>query len=766
MAQDQLWGSLVKAMTKKIEVPKLGGPTPPPTRGLNPADVTIASQPAPPPPPRRPQRDAPAPPASLGSGGRRASDEAALTGTYRQAAPQADGPVAASPEAALERIAAHLDYLTRASVEKYVEAHGGAGGIVVRRLEALGLAEEGGDWWSAVSAGVAPEILAELLRTAPGMPQHRDAIGMMFEFLLDAEVGSYRAVKAADATGLETGRRLLDVLVDEGTLTDSRAADLATEFYGLRRRRGKKWSPDPNQAGTVTLDMATAFEIVPLTSTDDDDALMLLVMGDPGPVLLEAMKALTGREVKLLVDTPVKFRETLEAWSGQVAAEEKKRLSRGGGRKASKGRSKRTGSPAFRLDQDSFAGINYAPEMVLAILERGTAVGATDIHLEPQAGFMRVRYRLDGILHDVTHLRRNLGEDTISRIKVMSDMDITERRKPQDGHVHQELNGEPYDFRIATVPTSRGERMSIRITAGSKEVPQLDILGLDDWERAKMQDFTKRSHGIVLASGPVGSGKTTSLYASIGELDAQQKNIMTIEDPVEIELPDVSQVHVNYKIGLDFSAGLRALLRQDPNIILVGEIRDDETAKVAVRGSLTGLLVYSSIHANSAAGAITTLYNFDIPPFLLATSLVGVVAQRLVRSICEDCREQYDPDPALLAQAGFEVEPVVETPPPKPKSRAKAKAKKTEEPAEEPTVYYRGRGCDNCYGTGYRGRTGIFEILDISEKMRQLISERAPEVALKELAVEGGMQTLADRGRVRVRRGETTVEEFIRVLYQ
>ncbi|MCP4873239.1 MAG: type II/IV secretion system protein [Proteobacteria bacterium] len=760
-------------MTKKIEVPKIGGPNAPTARGVTAADVAQVTQvtQAPPPPPSGAAtiRETPSPPSARGSSpaGRRASDSAALTGTYRQVAPQTEGPAATSPEAAVERIASHLDYLTRATVEKYLDAHGGGGGPVVRRLAALGLAsDENADWWAAVSEGVDPEILAELLRTAPGMPQHRDVIGMMFEFLLDAEVGGYRTVKAADATALDSGRRLLDVLVEEGTLTDARAADLATEFYGLRRRRGKKWNPDPNQSGTVTCEMAEAFEIVPLTD-GEDEGLTLLVVADPGPVLLEAMKALTGRDVKLLVETPGKFRETLEEWSAQVAKAEKKR--RGGSRSRSR---KRADRPAFRLDQDSFAGISYAPEMVLAILERATSVGATDIHLEPQVSFMRVRYRLDGILHDVTHLKRNLGEDTISRIKVMSDMDITERRKPQDGHVHQVLNDNPYDFRIATVPTSRGERMSIRITAGSKEVPQLDILGLDDWEMDKMQDFTKRSHGIVLASGPVGSGKTTSLYASIGELDAQQKNIMTIEDPVEIELPDVSQVHVNYKIGLDFSAGLRALLRQDPNIILVGEIRDDETAKVAVRGSLTGLLVYSSIHANSAPGAVTTLYNFDIPPFLLATSIVGVVAQRLVRTICEDCREEYEPDPALLTQAGFPPPTSTLPPPPKPKAKAKGKKKAAEaeaaapEEEAEPVIYNRGRGCDNCYGTGYRGRTGIFEILDISEQMRQSISERAPEAELRKMAIEGGMQTLADRGRVRVLRGETTVEEFIRVLYQ
>ena len=690
-----------------------------------------------------------------------------MTETYRSVSPVSAAPAVTNQEAAIERIASHLPYVTRATLEDYLQRHGASGGVVARRLSALGLmsSPSAGDWWSVVNDGLDPEVIGEILRTAPGMPPHRDVNGLMFDFLLDAEVAGYREVKAADARALEEGRRLMEVLVTDGTVTEARAADLAAEFYGLRRRRGKKWEPDPNQAGTVTEELAREFQIVPM-SAGEEDGLTLVVQADPGPVLLEALKQLTGRDVRLMIETAAKFDETLEAWLTSVdEAEKKRRKTRVGSTR--KGRTMRgRGGTAFRLDQDSFAGITYAPEMVQAILEQAANVGATDIHLEPQQDKLRVRFRLDGILHDVTHLRMNLGEDVISRIKVLSDMDITERRKPQDGHVHQMVGGEPYDYRIATVPTSRGERMSIRITAGAKEVPHLDILGLEDWQEEILRDFTKRSHGIVLACGPVGSGKTTTLYASIGELDAQQKNIMSIEDPVEIELPDVSQVHVNYKIGLNFGAGLRALLRQDPNIILVGEIRDDETAKVAVRGSLTGLLVYSSIHANSAPGAVTTLYNFDIPPFLLATSLVGVIAQRLVRGICDDCREEYEPDPALLAQAGFiDAVPPEAPAPTKGRASAKSKAKKAA-PKEEPQRYFRGRGCDNCYGTGYRGRTGIFEILDVNEEMRHAISERSSEAELRRLATEAGMKTLAEAGRVRVRNGQTTVEEFIRVLYQ
>jgi type IV pilus assembly protein PilB len=723
MASDQLWGSLVKAMTTKIEVPKLG------QTDTSPGMPTV---------PPTPQRIEPA-------------------------ARNANAP--ASREGAIQQLANALSYVPRAQIEGYLDDHGGEGGTLMKRLQAIGAVTEitGGAlaWWRAMSNGaLSTELLAEALRTAPGMPRQTDA-GLLFDFLLDAEAGGYKEVKTAQARSLSEGRPLLEVLVEAGALTEARAADLSSEFYGLRRRRGKKWTVDVNARATVTAEVVEAFGVVPI-SDGENDALTLLVQEDPGELLVEPLKKMTGREIRLLVDTASKYTETHDAWQEALASVRK--TSRGSGRARSTSRGKKQGRRGtFRLDQDSFAGITYVPDMVQAILERATEVGATDIHLEPQADGLRVRFRIDSILHDVARLQQTMGEDVISRIKVMSDMDITERRKPQDGHSHQELGGSPFDFRIATVPTSRGERMSIRITAAAKEIPELAELGLNPDEEGMLFDFTKRSHGIVLACGPVGSGKTTTLYASLNQIDALEKNIMTIEDPVEIEMPNVSQVSVNYKIGMDFSAGLRALLRQDPNIILVGEIRDFETAKVAIRGSLTGLLVYSSIHANSAPGAVTTLYNFNIAPFLLATSLVGVVAQRLVRTICTECAHEFEPDAAVLEQAKL---------PPGGTLVDEYGVVWTPEDGEEapagvhPIKYMRGAGCDHCYGTGYAGRTAIFEILDVTEEMRHAISERAPEESLRQLALDNGMNTLADSGRRLVVEGRTTIEEFGRVLYQ
>ncbi|MCO4769846.1 MAG: type II/IV secretion system protein [Deltaproteobacteria bacterium] len=745
-----LWGSLVKAMTRKIDVPGFSGQH----QALRPEDL-------------RPE------PSDEGSSGRRVGDRPPPAPRTRSAE---------SPEKAVERIAAHLNYLSRKVVEDYLESHGSAGGVLGRRLAALGLARRTNTsgasfWWSVLSSGeVDPETLAEILRACPGIPEHHDRNGLLFDYVLDSEIGSYREVKAADKQAFKEGKRLLSALVENETLTEGRAADVTAEFFGLRRKRGSKWVSDPTLGSTVTPEIGHAFQVVPVSNGSQ---VALLSVSHPGAALVETLKKVTGHEVEILIDTPSSFAEVLADWEKAVEAAALARpagRSNSGRMRAPRERTRpRKGTGEFRIDQDSFLGINSPPDMARALMERATAVGATDIHLEPQREGMRARFRLDGILYNVAQLRGLMGEEVLSRVKVMADMDITERRKPQDGHIRVELHGDAYDFRIATVPTTHGERMSIRITAGAKEVPTLDLLNLDAEEDEKLHDFTRRSHGIVLACGPVGSGKTTTLYACLGEVDADQKNIMTIEDPVEIALPHVSQINVNYKIGLDFAKGLRALMRQDPNIILVGEIRDEETAKVAVRASLTGLLVLSTIHANSATGAVTTLYNFNIAPFLLATSLVGVVAQRLVRTICSECREVFEPEPQTLNQAGLTDEwltangylvEVAAEPAPEPAEGEKPKRRRKKKPVVQRPVFHRGRGCDACFGTGYLGRRGIFEILDVTDDMRLAISERKPESLLKQMALDSGMRTLADAGRHRVVSGETTVEEFVRVLYQ
>lgn len=758
MAADngQLWGPLVKALTRKIEVPRFEQPARPSSDGLR---ALLADTPA----------------DSAAVSGRRATDPPVVTASMPAVPPsQPPSATVASSDACIDRIAAHLGSVTRQQVERYLELHSDPKSQLSKRLHALGLIPDGAHaagsslWWMAVARGwVTAEVLAEVLRSCPGMPRFREGQGSLVDHLLEQEAAPYKEVRTAATQALESGRRVTDLLVAASRIDDLRAADLVASFFDLPRGPKGAAQVDPGLASTLSPDLAAAFDVVPMLDADGR-SVVLLAPDDPGPVLLESLQRLSGREISVVIDTPARIDATRQRWEATLRkAKEEEAASRPSPKPSARARvgSRQPTSGGFRLDQDAFVGVNSAPEMARMLMERATSVGATDIHLEPQSQRMRVRFRLDGILYDVANLRIGFGEEVLSRIKVMADMDITERRKPQDGHIQLELTDSRFDFRIATVPTSQGERMSVRITAGSKEIPHLGTLGLDEHEHAIIADFAHRSHGIVLACGPVGAGKTTTLYASLGELDSAQKNIMTIEDPVEIELPNVSQVPVNYKIGIDFGQGLRALLRQDPNVILVGEVRDEETAKVAVRASLTGLLVFSTIHANSAPGAVTTLYNFNIPPFLISSSLVGVMAQRLVRTICDNCREWYKPDPALLERLSLPAAATAaEAPAP-----AKGRTKKAAPPAEVSAPghrYHRGRGCDRCFGTGYQGRTAIFEILEVDDRMRDAISNRAPESAVRTLAIEGGMRTLGERGRAKVLEGRTTVEEYMRVLHQ
>lgn len=365
---------------------------------------------------------------------------------------------------------------------------------------------------------------------------------------------------------------------------------------------------------------------------------------------------------------------------------------------------------------------------------------ATDIHLEPMENDLRIRYRVDGALHQVPvpmQLKR-FQAAIISRIKVMSNMDIAERRLPQDGRINVRSGGAEIDVRVSTIPTAYGESVSLRLLTRSSILLGLDSLGLSRDDEHLVRKLVELPHGIILVTGPTGSGKSTSLYAFLSTINSIDQRIITIEDPIEYELPGVNQIHVKPDIGLTFASGLRHILRQDPDVIMVGEVRDLETAEIAIRAALTGHLVFSTLHTNDGAGAVTRLLDMGIEPFLVGSSLEAVIAQRLVRTICEECKEEYRPEPELLREIGFPV-------------------------TDGPVHFCRGRGCENCRFTGYRGRTGIYEILVMHENLRPLIIERTSSNTIKQAAIANGMKTLRDDGWVKVRAGITTVEEVGRV---
>jgi type II secretion system protein E len=366
---------------------------------------------------------------------------------------------------------------------------------------------------------------------------------------------------------------------------------------------------------------------------------------------------------------------------------------------------------------------------------------ATDIHFEPQEDELRIRNRIDGILHliPLPPTLKRFQSAIISRIKVMSGMNISEKRLPQDGRINVRIKGEEIDIRVSTVPTVYGESVSLRLLTRGKIFLSLDKLGFAPKDEAIIRDIIIKPHGIFLVTGPTGSGKSTSLYAFLSAINSVHKRIITIEEPVEYELKGINQIAVRSDIGLTFAMGLRHILRQDPNVVMVGEIRDSETADIAIRASLTGHLVFSTLHTNDAPSAFTRLTDMGIEPFLIASSVEAVQAQRLVRTICSHCKTEQKVDHDYLRKVGFPEEDI------------------------ETAKIWHGAGCDNCRGQGYQGRKGIYELLVVNESLRPLVMNRAPATTIAQLAIQNGMRTLRTDGWNKVKQGVTTIEEVLRV---
>ncbi|MBV9467789.1 MAG: Flp pilus assembly complex ATPase component TadA, partial [Abitibacteriaceae bacterium] len=367
--------------------------------------------------------------------------------------------------------------------------------------------------------------------------------------------------------------------------------------------------------------------------------------------------------------------------------------------------------------------------------------GASDIHIEPQRKQVRIRYRIDGVLHEQMKVPQHILAPMVSRIKIMSSMNIAERRIPQDGRIHISMQGKDFDLRVSTLPTAFGEKVVMRILDKASVLIGLDNLGLYPETQAGVLEICHQPNGMFFVCGPTGSGKTTTLYSVMNVINSVEKNLMTVEDPVEYQLPGLSQVHVNRKAGLSFATALRAFLRQDPDIIMVGETRDLETAEIAVQAALTGHFVLSTIHTNDAPSTATRLSDMGVEPFLISASLVGALAQRLARRICSNCKEEYVPSREQLLLFGHD-----------PRQHPDAK-------------FYRGRGCDKCRQTGFKGRMGIFELMRITEEIAEMIVRRAPLAELKEAARASGMHTLQEDGFRKVLDGMTTVEEVRRVVF-
>lgn len=450
---------------------------------------------------------------------------------------------------------------------------------------------------------------------------------------------------------------------------------------------------------------ATNLEPIPLIAIEDEimEAIFLCFgsAGDVTDIIVEAIRD-ADAEVKIREEEPEET-ETKVADLGDLTG----------------------GAPVVRL--------------VNAMIARAISERASDIHIEPEAGRVRVRLRVDGILHEVMTVPKDLQSSVISRIKVMAGMDVAERRTPQDGRITLVAKPQEYDFRISTYPAVHGENVVMRVLEKSSAQIALDKLGFQADVAEGFAMLAHAPYGMILTCGPTGAGKTTTLYAILNMINSIERNIITIEDPVEYQLPGVIQANVNRKAGLTFSTGLRTIVRQDPDVILVGEIRDSETAEVAVEAALTGHLVLSTLHANDAAGAVARLIDMQVEPFLVASSAIGLLSQRLMRTVCSRCAMPFVPDDKLLKQLGLPVG-----------SSALVGAKK-------------GLGCEQCGKTGYKGRTGIYEFLRIDDDIRSAIISRSSAAAIKQIAVSKGMRTLREEALNKVKEGLTTLEEVIRV---
>jgi len=383
-----------------------------------------------------------------------------------------------------------------------------------------------------------------------------------------------------------------------------------------------------------------------------------------------------------------------------------------------------------------------APVIRLAnlIIQQALRDKASDIHIQPEASRVRVRYRIDGILHDSMTVPKKAQAPLISRIKVMADLDIAEKRAAQDGRISLRVGGAEYDFRVSTNPGVNGEKVVMRILDKKGIQVRLDQLGIPNVMMDDFDNMIQRSYGIITVTGPTGSGKSTTLYSVLNTLNSPEKNILTIEDPVEYQLPGLTQTQVNTRAKVTFASAMRTFLRQDPDIILVGEIRDPETALIATEAALTGHLVFSTLHTNDAPTAIARMIEMGIEPFLIASAVIGVLAQRLVRVICPECKEAYTPPVEAFRRLNLSMD-------------------------LESVTFYRGRGCERCRQTGYRGRIGVFELMTISDHIRELILRKAPTHELRQAGLEAGMMTLRQDAMQKILEGITTMEEALRVVY-
>ena len=560
-------------------------------------------------------------------------------------------------------------------------------------------------------------------------------VGYLGEQLIKMGIVTEEQVKKAldlQAKNKAKGIRIMlgQALTQLGYCKEEDIARAMAKKWGLEYISLNKEGIDMAAANLITPEIAQKYKLLPVRIRDGK---LLVAMSNPNDIIaIDDLELITGYEVQPII---VMDREL------NIAIEQFTNMSKNIEQQAEFQKEEEEEDRIDSIDDE----VNEKPavQLVNQILNQAVRANASDIHIEPQEKYSRVRFRIDGVLHEILQAPLKLHPTIVSRIKVMGGMDIAERRIPQDGRTTIRIADKTVDIRIATLPSAFGEKVTLRLLNRSSKMLTLEELGFHNRQLQLYEETIKLPYGFLLITGPTGSGKSTTLYATLAKLNSPDKNIITLEDPIERRMEGLNQIQVNVRAGMTFASGLRSILRSDPDIIMVGEIRDMETAKIAVESALTGHLVFSTLHTNDAPGAVTRLGEMGVEPFLTASSLIGVLAQRLVRVLCPQCKKPYvmSREEILKSVPDFPIGP-----------------------DEKYVTLYRPVGCMSCNHTGYRGRKGVFEFLRVTESIQKMILNKASANEIRETAMREGMNTLRQDGLMKVKQGLTSMEELLRVV--
>lgn len=551
------------------------------------------------------------------------------------------------------------------------------------------------------------------------------------DILKDMGLATEEQIEDAIERQKETRKRIGQILVDDGVLNELDLSRALAQKFGVSYLDLTSITFDGSAAGFIDERLARRYGAAPIRFLDD--STLLVAMMDPQNLqALEDLRIITGFDIQPAIASE-------EDIFGAIAKLYRERAEVG---------ENYDDLAHAAIEEESVTDIRDATEeapvvkLVNSVIAQSVDDGASDIHFEPQAKELAIRFRIDGVLHEIMSVPRRMQNGVISRLKIMADLDIAERRVPQDGRIGLVVGGKPIDMRVASLPTVYGEKIVMRLLDKSNVMLDLEELGFSEKALKRFRKSFTKPYGAILVTGPTGSGKSTTLYAALNILNSPEKNVITVEDPVEYRLNGINQVQVNVRAGLSFSAALRSILRCDPDIVMIGEIRDRETAQIAVESALTGHLVLSTLHTNDAPGALSRLTEMGIEPFLTSSAVDCVLAQRLARRLCANCKEPYTPTREMLRKNDF---------PPEVLDR-------------DDVTLYKAKGCSRCNGTGYKGRLGLYEVMIVSEAIRRLTVERKSADEISRVASAEGMKTLRDDGIDKVLLGMTSIEEIARVI--